>query len=124
MMIVDLWEDHQASWNFRLLQVLPIILSGIMYLMKVILILRLEVFQTREITFVVDMSNETVDIANGGARIIGSFTGGTDVAMTNNFDGTYEYSTTLRQGETVTYNYQNGTGNTELSDNLGDCGVG
>ena len=83
----------------------------------------LDFFQTRQVTFTVNMENETVDIANGGVLITGTFTDFEEEGMTNNFDGTWSYEATLRQGDEVQYRFLNGTGNQEPDDELEDCGV-
>ncbi len=82
----------------------------------------LDLFQSREVTFTVNMENETVDIANGGVLISGTFNNFNEDAMTNNLDGTWSYTTSLRQGEEVLYKYLNGTGNFEPDSELEDCG--
>ncbi len=83
----------------------------------------LDLVITRQVTFIVNMERETVDIPNGGARIAGSWANWADEAMTNNFDGSWQYTTELRQGVSYQFKYQNGTGNWEDDSDLGDCGV-
>ena len=59
-----------------------------------------------DVTFTVDMSNETVDPA--GVRISGAFTGWADSLMTDNGDGTYTLVFQLTGGDTLEWKFKNG----------------
>jgi hypothetical protein len=59
-----------------------------------------------EVTFNVNMSEETVD--PGGAHIAGEMNGWSGQPMTDNGDGTWSITFTLPEGETVEYKFQNG----------------
>ena len=61
--------------------------------------------QTSNITFTVDMSNETID----AVLLSGAFTGWVDTAMVDNGNGTYSLSYDLNEGDTVEYKFKNGT---------------
>jgi hypothetical protein len=74
-----------------------------------------------DVTFTVDMQFETVSPA--GVFIAGTFTGPTPVAMTNNGDGTYSYTTSIQVASQVQWRYINGATNFENSAALADCGV-
>lgn len=71
------------------------------------------------VTFQVDMSQQTIDPS--GVFISGSFTGWSNVAMTNAGSGIYTYQTTLNQGLTVQWKYKNGVNGWENDPGLA-CG--
>ena len=58
------------------------------------------------ITFTVDMSNETVD--TNGVRMAGSFNGWGDTLMIDNMDGTWSLTLELNGSDTVEYKFKNG----------------
>lgn len=64
-----------------------------------------------DVTFTVDMSNETV--ATDGAHIAGAFNTWTGEPMTDNGDGTWSITKALTEGETIEYKFQNGSGGWE-----------
>ena len=74
-----------------------------------------------DVTFKVDMQDVTVDPA--GAYIIGSFTGITPIAMTDNGDGTWSYTATVTAGDELQWRYMNGPATFEDSPDLAACGV-
>lgn len=59
-----------------------------------------------DITFQVDMSQQTVA---GAVNIAGSFTGWSEVAMTDMGGGVYAYTFALNQGASVQYKFKNGS---------------
>ncbi len=63
-------------------------------------------FSQVDITFTVDMSNETV--AADGAHIAGAFNGWSGEPMTDNGDGTWSITKALTEGESIEYKFQNG----------------
>ena len=73
-----------------------------------------------DITFTVDMSNETVDAE--GVRLAGSPTGWADTLMTDNADGTWSVTLELTGGETVLYKFKNGS--MVWENDPGPCKVG
>jgi hypothetical protein len=76
---------------------------------------------TNNVTFRVDMSQQTVDPS--GVFIAGSFNGFSNTAMTDAGNGIYTYSLNLQQGTSVNYKYKNGTNGWE--GNIGaPCGDG
>jgi len=76
---------------------------------------------TNNVTFRVDMSQQTVDAS--GVFIAGSFNGFSNSAMTDAGNGIYTYSINLQQGTSVSYKYKNGTNGWE--GNIGaPCGDG
>ncbi|MFN5621356.1 MAG: T9SS type A sorting domain-containing protein [Flavobacteriales bacterium] len=76
---------------------------------------------TNNVTFRVDMSQQTVDPS--GVFIAGSFNGFSNAAMTDAGNGIYTYSLNLQQGTSVSYKYKNGTDGWE--GNIGaPCGDG
>ncbi|MEL6865916.1 MAG: T9SS type A sorting domain-containing protein, partial [Bacteroidota bacterium] len=81
----------------------------------------IDLFQTRDVVFTVDMEKETV--ASDGVFIAGSFTGWDQVSMNNDLDGTWSFTTTARIGDTLQYKFLNGMDGWEGSENLADCGV-
>lgn len=73
------------------------------------------------LTFTVDMSQETVD--PGGALIAGSFNGWTQVPMTDNGDGTWSFTAVITAGDQVQWKYLNGPDGWEASGDLAACGI-
>lgn len=74
------------------------------------------------VTFTVDMSTETVDMANP-PMIAGSFTAGAQEALTDNGNGTWSGTYMILQGEAVQYKFLNGMDVFESSAELEACGV-
>ncbi|MEZ4954026.1 MAG: T9SS type A sorting domain-containing protein [Saprospiraceae bacterium] len=64
-----------------------------------------------DVTFTVDMSNETV--AADGAHIAGAFNSWTGEPMTDNGDGTWSITKSLTEGDAIEYKFQNGNGGWE-----------
>lgn len=76
---------------------------------------------TNNVTFRVDMSQQTVDPA--GVFIAGSFNEFSNAAMTDAGNGIYTYAINLQQGTSVSYKFKNGTNGWEQ--NIGaPCGDG
>ena len=76
---------------------------------------------TNNVTFRVDMSQQTVDPS--GVFIAGSFNGFSNTAMTDAGNGIYTFSLNVQQGASVYYKYKNGTNGWE--GNIGaPCGDG
>lgn len=69
-----------------------------------------------EVTFNVDMKNETV--ASDGVKVT---VNGTEYDMTDNGDGTWAYTGSFTADGTLTYLFANGSGNQEDSPDIANC---
>ena len=63
-------------------------------------------YSQTDVTFTVDLSNETVDPA--GVQMAGGFNGWGDTVMVDNMDGTWSLTLQLNEGDTVEYKFKNG----------------
>jgi len=70
---------------------------------------------TSSVTFTVDMSLED-SIAAEGMFIAGTFTDWSDVAMTDNGDGTWSYTGRFGEGDELAYKFKNGPGGWEANE--------
>ncbi len=76
---------------------------------------------TSNITFQVDMSQQTIDLNNGGVSISGSFNGFAKLPMVSQGNGIYAVTIPLATGNSVQYKFRNGDA---FENPLGPCASG
>jgi hypothetical protein len=74
-----------------------------------------------EVTFKVDMSEETIDFANGGVSLSGNFNEFEKIPMTSVGNGIYETTLTFAEGAPLEYRFRNGD---EFENPIGQCAFG
>jgi hypothetical protein len=74
-----------------------------------------------DVTFTVDMANQTIDVANGGVSISGNFNEYTKEQMTQVGNGIYSITKSLVEGRPIEYKFRNGNAFENI---LGSCATG